>query len=222
MHRISSHESLLAQVCYPHLTTTALLAQALEVVRQDRESGQYIPNPALLTLQQRVTEEVFAAASALCTRPDPAERHLGVLILSVFPGRGPTMPFPVLTLPKPFVVRALSVLERLVEHETDEQVLLFGVCAIGLQEHPLARPLLLRFLHHPDAALRQLVASNLTNCDLTNPLPPESIRAYEHLCQDPDSDVRWDAYATLKKLVDDDIILPSEQKAALTRLLAED
>ncbi|MCX6366273.1 MAG: hypothetical protein NTX57_06130 [Armatimonadetes bacterium] len=213
MHRISSHESLLAQICYPHLTTTALLAQALEVVRQDRESGQYIPNPALLTLQRRVTEEVFAAASALCMRPDPAERQLGVLILREFPVQGSTMPF---------AVRALPVLERLVECETDEQVLLFGVCAIGWQQHPLARPLLLRFLHHPDAALRQLIASNLTNCDLTNPLPPEPIRAYEHLCQDPDSDVRWDAYATLKKLVDDDVILPSEQKTALTRLLAED
>lgn len=202
---------LVAQARDPRLTTSALLAQALEAVRQDWESDQDIPNPALLILQQRVTEEVFAAASALCTRPDPAERHLGVLILREFPGLG---------RPKPFAVRALPVLERLVERETDELVLFFGVCAIGWQQHPLARPLLLRFLHHPDAALRRLVASNLTTCDLTNPLPPESVRAYERLCQDPDDDVRWYAHATLQDLVEYEVPLPAAQKAALTRLLA--
>jgi HEAT repeat protein len=211
MRRFTPHERLVAQARDPRLTTSALLSQALEAVRQDRESDQDIHNPALLILQQRVTEEVFAAASALCTRPDPAERHLGVLILREFPGLGQH---------KPFAVRALSVLERLVERETDELVLSFGVCAIGWQQHPLARPLLLRFLHHPDSALRQIVANNLTNCDLTNPLPPESVRAYEHLCQDPDDDVRWYAHAKLQDLVEYEVPLPPTQKAALTRLLA--
>ena len=213
MRRVSPHERLLAQAQDPRLTTTALLAQALEAVRQDRESDQHIPNPALLILQQRVTEEVFAVASALCTRPDPAERHLGVLILREFPG---------LDHPKPFAVRALPVLERLVECETDDLVLFYGVSAIGWQHHPQARPLLLRFLHHPDAALRQLIADNLTTCDLANPLPPESIQAYERLCQDPDSDVRWYAHATLQELVEYEVPLPPAQKAALSRLLAGD
>jgi HEAT repeat protein len=210
MRRVTPHESLLAQARDPRLTTPALLAQALEAVRQDRESDQYIHNPALLILQQRVTEEVFVAASALCMRPDPAERQLGVLILREFPGLGQ---------PKPFAVCAIPVLERLVERETDELVLAFGVSAIGWQQHPQARPLLLRFLHHPDAALRQIVANNLTNCDLTNPLPPESVKAYEHLCQDPDSDVRWYAHATLQELVEYEVPLSPAQKAALSRLL---
>lgn len=212
---LATHTALIAAANNASISTDALIQFALEGIRDEREGKEDVRNIALLLLQQRVTQEVFNTARDLCRQTDPAQRQLGAMILREFPG---------LDAEKPFKDDALHVLEEFVLNESDEEVLVWGLSAIGWQIDPQAVPLLLRFVDHPNARVRLVVANNLIlSCKPDNPFPHEVAEAYKKLCVDSDEDIRWYSYATFSDIAEDAewVFNQESQKQAFLALLLQ-
>lgn len=167
------------------LPTSTLLELA---VRNQRDVGATSDGEdlgPLVVLHERVSRDVFTAASALARSPDPDERAICARILREL-GQGEG---------RPFSQEAVPVLTAMAQIETDTDVLACVVSALAWQQEPAALDAVLPFAHHPDARVRFAVAADPFGL-VADPetADPRLIEAVIALSSDDDAEVRW--YAT--------------------------
>jgi len=155
---------------------------------------------AVVMLRFRGTREVFDAARQLCASACAQERTLGANILG-------QLGIPTRSFPGP----AIAVLRRLLEHETDEEVLDAGCIALGHIHDPAAIPVLVRLKGHPSARVRYAVVFGL--CGFSEPL---AVKTLIELSADPNANVRDWATFGLGSQIDDDT--PAIRAALVARL----
>ncbi len=178
-----SHPVLLEAAGDVRLTTSYLVKRATDGVRQERTGKDHVANPALLVLQQRANPEVLASALLLLESDDAASRQLGAMILRELPGLD--------SAPYPYSSKVISHLEMLVESESDEEVLLWALAAIGWQCHPAGTDVLLSFVSDERASVRRVIGNNLCMaCKEDRKIPAPVAEALLTLAKDEDSDIR--------------------------------
>lgn len=182
-----SHPVLLEAARDERLTTAYLIQRATECVRRERNGDYHVANPALLVLQQRANREVLNAALLLLESDDPAPRQLAALVLRELPGLD--------SAPYPYSHEVISHLEMLVKAESDEEVLLWALSAIGWQCHPDGTDILLSFAQDDRASIRRVVGDNLINAfDEDQGIPVAVADALLTFAKDTDSDIRWSVF----------------------------
>ena len=159
----------------------------------------YIP-----VLHFRGSKDVLLAAQKLCLSSEIAKRKLGVDILGQ------------LGVPKrTFPDQCLDTLLRLLEKETNEQVLCSIGIALGHLEDSRAVEPLVKFKNHPDAFVRYGVVSGISGHEL-----PLAIKTLIELSDDKDSDLVRD-WATFGLGVQIDVDTPEIREALWQRLVRE-
>ena len=178
------------------LKTDELIDLALAV--EEPWEYDYIP-----ILRSRGSEEVLLAAQRLCLSSEIAARKLGVDILGQ------------LGIPrKTFLNQRLATLLKLLETETNEQVLYSIGIALGYLEDVRAVEPLVKFKDHPDAHVRYGVVWGISGHEL-----PLAIKTLIELSNDNSDLVRDWATFGLGVLIDVDT--PEIREALWQRLTRE-
>lgn len=125
-------------------------------------------------LQCRGTREVFDAAVELCTSPIPRERELGADILGQIG-----------TPERAFPEESVDVLLRMLEGESNVQVLYSVAVALGHRGDPRCIAPLSRLRRHPSADVRFGVVMGLLTFD-----DEMAVQSLIELSRDEDEDVR--------------------------------
>lgn len=134
----------------------------------------------LAALQSRQTPEVYEAIEALCRHDSPGEKVLGLMILREFgPPQG-----------RPLFGQTWSLLESMLEEETDVDVLYWVLACLRATCSPRVIDTLARFSTHPDDDIRRGIAFGIAGC---GPEDPRVIDVQLRLAQDPDLQVRGHA-----------------------------
>jgi HEAT repeat protein len=159
---------------------------------------------AVVMLHYRGTREVFDAACQLCASECPQERTLGANILGQL--GIPTRSFP---------DESVAVLLRLLEVESDEEVLEAICIALGHVHDPTAIPSLVRLKAHPSARVRYAVVFGLLGFE-----DQLAIKTMIEMSRDQDDLVRDWATFGLGTQIDQDT--PEIREALLARVFDED
>ncbi len=159
---------------------------------------------AVVTLHFRGTREVFDAACNLCASACPQERTLGANILGQLgvPNRS-------------FPTESVKVLLRLLEVESDEDVLDAICIALGHIHDPTAIPSLARLWTHPSAQVRYAVVYGLLGFE-----DQLAIKTLIEMSRDQDDLVRDWATFGLGTQIDADT--PEIRAALFARVFDED
>ncbi|WP_246238363.1 ankyrin repeat domain-containing protein [Acrocarpospora corrugata] len=160
---------------------------------RDRDAGGETWWAAVRSAQNRRDAETFGAAVELCASSDPLTRDFGVNVLSQFGFTADD---------RPYLERALPVLQRLAEREQDPRVVESVLSALGQQRDPRALPEVLAIVGRPG---RVCTASD--PIALSAVLPPahaEGVATLIALSRDPSAEVRDYATAGLAALDHDD------------------
>jgi HEAT repeat protein len=176
-------------------STQELIALSLRVDEDDIAGVD-----ARSVLRDRGTREVFDAACALCEGQNSKERVLGADILNQF-GAGQGI----------FSEESLAVLVRLLNRETDPEVLEAAACALGAFGLAGAVPPLLSLKEHRSPRVRRAVANAL--CCYTDPI---AVQALIELTSDQNEVVRDWATFDLGSLLEADS--PQVRDALAARL----
>ena len=173
----------------------------LALAQDEPWNYDYIP-----VLQFRNSKNVLLAAQKLCLSSEIAARKLGVDILG-------QLGVPERTFPEQ--CQCLDTLLRLLEKETNEQVLCSIGIALGHLEDSRAVEPLVKFKNHPDAFVRYGVVSGISGHEL-----PLAIKTLIELSDDKDSDLVRD-WATFGLAVQIDVDTPEIREALWQRLVRE-
>lgn len=159
----------------PHLIRDALNVQEREA--RNRRSQK---NPALETLIDSGSLEVFQAAEELCKSSDRNEKLLGIRILREL-GRPD----------RPFSESIVDTIGGLIRTERDDEILSWEVSALGYQRTPRALPILWPLTSHSGATVREEVATAISKSSSESGPDDTSIEALIHLAQDSNTEVRF-------------------------------
>ncbi len=173
-----------------------LIAQALSRPLIDGDAYWHI----VQTLHLLGGAAVFEAACRLCESADPVERELGADILAQAYIGDTTMRD-----------HSVDVLIRLLEQEVNLDVVYSASIGLGHRQDARAIPALLRWAHHPDAAIRYGVVFGLLGHK-----DERAIQTLIDLSSDADDDVRDWATCGLGTLSQTDT--PALRAALLARL----
>jgi methionyl-tRNA formyltransferase len=183
----------------PDRSLDELVARAREEWGSDAEWAPY-----LSALAYRGGADVLDSARALAAEPDPAARALGACVLG-------QLGLPVRTFP----AESAAALERLAASEREPEVLAALAHAFGNLGEPYGLEILLRLRAHPDARVRDGVATALAGRR-----DPGAVAALMELTADEEPEVRdWATFA-LGTLVAQDT--PELRDALAGRLADED
>ncbi len=190
-----SHPILLKAALDNRLTTEYLIMRSIECVRQERDDDNHVANPALLILQQRVDSDVLDSVLLLLKNDDAAARQLGAQVLREFPGLD--------SAPSPYSHKVIRHLEKMIETELDDEVLLWALSAIGWQCHPDGIDVILRFVDDERTFIRRVVGNNLLMaCKGNFDMPPTVAKALLILAKDKDDDIRWSVFYDVAEFSD--------------------
>lgn len=190
--------------------TADLFAGALAEIQSEDERGN-LGN--LIALHERPTREVFEMAVTFTRDRDPVKRRLGVRVLREL-GPGPSRE------DRPFRRQAIPRLVEMLHGEDDLEVLGWVISALGYNGAYETLHDVLRFIDHPAAGIRFMVAATLPSLVDHNDVDPMAVRALETLSRDADADIR---YYALHALVAENLDLaPSAIDPALAAALLAD
>jgi len=158
---------------------------------------------AVVMLHFRGMRDVFDAACNLCASECPQERALGANILGQLGVPNRTFP-----------TESVKVLLRLLEAETDEDVLDAICIALGHTPDPAAIPSLARLKTHPSARVRFAVVFALAGFE-----EPLAVTTKIEMSNDEDELVRDWATCGLGRI---DVDTPKIRAALLARVVDED
>lgn len=165
---MTGHEQLLAD----SRSTRELVEAALAEVDWDDE--QFETFPAIAVLQARGTREVLDTALVLCRSLDAKCRIVSAGILGQL--GSPTRTFP---------EECCDALLDLLRHDSDENVRLKALYALGHLGNRRCEPALIALKDHSDKAVRRGVAFGLQGAE-----SPAAIQALLELMNDPSGRVR--------------------------------
>jgi HEAT repeat protein len=183
-------------------STLELIRDAMQYEAEEPHEDEYSYNEALSVLIRRATREVFDEAARLCKIGNSEEKMIGAAILG-------ELGFPKRVFPK----ERLAVLLRMLEQETDAEVLQSVAIALGNLSDPGAIPYLLRLKNHPDDRVQYGVVHGLLTHE-----DESAVDALIELSQDIDEDVRNWATFGLGSQIDTDT---PEIRDALFRRVAD-
>ena len=168
---------------------------------------------AVGALQLRGTHEVFEAARELCASENADKRALGADILGELG-----------TPERPFLEESVDILLGLLADEQDPSVLHSIAVALGQLQDPRGIGPLLKLTGHPDAVVREGVASGLGGAlrGAEGHRDDSAIRALIELSGDKDVDVRDYATTALASESLADVRMPEINEALLRRTADED
>jgi HEAT repeat protein len=178
------------------LSPESLIAQALSHPLLEGDAYWHIVE----TLHLLGGTEVFAAACRLCASTDPVDRELGADILAQAYLDDPTLRD-----------QAVRILIGLLEEETNLDVVYSASIGLGHRGDARAIPALLRWAHHPDAAIRFGVVFGLLGQE-----DERAIQTLITLSRDDDEEVRDWATCGLGTLSQTDT--PALRAALVARL----
>lgn len=145
-------------------------------------SGDYedeAPWEAVRALRRIGTREVFDKAAEWCRSDNALQRARGVDVIAQL---GKTTEHRSNSFPE----ESYSVVEKLLQRETDHRPLASSIAALGHLDNPVAVPLIAKFSSNPSTEVRFSVACALGSF----PDEPLSVQALLLLMQDTDKDVR--------------------------------
>jgi hypothetical protein len=149
-HNVLKHQGVEHLARDESLTTASLISLACEV-EENQET-----NPALLILQNRANEEVFAQACELLESKQRPHRIVGAQILREFPRLD--------LAPHHFSARIVDQLWNAVQKENKISVLTWLLNSIGWHKLKENVSKLAEFKTHPAVQVREVVASGLLLC----------------------------------------------------------
>jgi hypothetical protein len=158
----------------------------------------------LIALHERGSPDVFAAASALCGAREPRDRVLGLELLREL---GPHDE-------RPRYPQIWELLDRLIEQETNLEVLRWVVSCLGFQHGEQAVARLVPFAVHPDQEIRATVAFHIAGC--AEPMGQRVVDTQLVLARDEDAMVRGHAVYDFVETISADT---PEVRATLAALL---
>jgi HEAT repeat protein len=145
-------------------------------------SGDYeseAPWEAVRALRRIGTREVFDQAAEWCQLNDPLQRARGADVIAQL---GKTIEHRSNNFPE----ESYSIVEGLLQRETEFRPLSSAIAALGHLDNPAAVPLIAKFFSNPSTEVRFSVACALGSF----PDDPLSVRTLLLLMQDADKDVR--------------------------------
>lgn len=180
--------------------------------REVEEDDADAPVPFLVALHQRPVREVFERAAALVNDGDATRRILGVRILRELGEQQPDGC-------RPFTGETIPLLRDQLRRESEPDVLLWIVSALGFHCARETLPEIAALARHPDARVRFHVAANLTRLVDLRAVDSAAADALIRLCRDDDADTRYYAlYAATREIAGMNV----EQVTTLTAELMSD
>lgn len=174
-------------------------------VEEAHSRGEASHLEVLAALQSRESLEVYEAIESLCRHDSAEEKVLGLMILREF---GPPRR-------RPLFDQTWSLLESMLEDETDVDVLYWVLACLRATYSPRVIDTLGRFSTHPDDDIRRGIAFGIAGCGSED---PRVVEIQLRLAQDPDLQVRGHALYDFVNEIQADT---PEIREVLTRLLED-